>query len=73
VDRFHEIVDQAYELVVCGRRMGMSCHMALDDLRGIVQTIGERHRGALSKDVRGERFSASELHHDIDEGEGEDT
>jgi hypothetical protein len=47
--------------------------MALDDLRSIAQTVGERHRGALGKDVWGERFSASELHHDIDEGEGEDT
>jgi hypothetical protein len=47
--------------------------MTLDDLRGIAQTVGECRRGALGKDVWGERFSTGELHHDIDEGEGEDT
>jgi hypothetical protein len=47
--------------------------MALDDLRGVAQAIRERRRGALGKDVRGERFFASELHHNVDEGESEGT
>jgi hypothetical protein len=47
------------------------CHMALDDLCGIAQTVRERHRGALSHDVRGERFSVDELCHDVDERKGE--
>jgi hypothetical protein len=47
--------------------------MMLYDLRGIAQTVRERHQGALGQDVWGQRFSASELRHDVDEGEGEGT
>jgi hypothetical protein len=47
--------------------------MALDDLCGVAQAIRERRQGALGKDVRGERFSTSKLHHDVDEGEREGT
>jgi hypothetical protein len=73
VDRLHEGVGYAHELIVRGQRTGKSCHMVLDDLHGVAQTIRERHRGALGKGVRGKRFSADELRHDVDEGEGEGT
>jgi hypothetical protein len=45
--------------------------MAPDDLRGVAQIIREHRRGALGKGARGERFYTSELHLDVDEGEGE--
>jgi hypothetical protein len=45
--------------------------MVLDNLRGVVQIIRERYRGALGQSVRGERLSAGKLRHDVDEREGE--
>jgi hypothetical protein len=47
--------------------------MALDNLRGIVQTVRERRRGTQGRDIWGEGFAASELRHDIDEGEDKGT
>jgi hypothetical protein len=49
----------------------MSCHMVLNNLHSVAQTIRERCRGALGQSVWGERLSAGELRHDVDDGEGE--
>jgi hypothetical protein len=71
MDRFHDVVGHAHELVVRGRQTRASRHMALDSLHGVAQTVRECCRGTLGQSVRGERFSVGELHHDVDEGEGE--
>jgi hypothetical protein len=62
VDRLHEVVGYAHELIVRGQWTGKSRHMALDDLRG----VREHCRGALGKEFWGERFSVGELHHDVE-------
>jgi hypothetical protein len=73
MDQLHEEVGHAHELVIRGWWTGKLCHIALDDLCGVAQAIRECHRGALGKDVRGERFSVSKLRHDADKEESEGT
>jgi hypothetical protein len=73
VDRFHDVVGHTHKLVVHGWRMKASCHMALDNLRGVVQIVREHCRGTLGQSVQGERLSTGELRHDVDKGEGEGT
>jgi hypothetical protein len=53
VDRFHDIVGHTHKLIVHGWWMKESRHMALDNLRGIAQTVRECYRGALGQDVWG--------------------
>jgi hypothetical protein len=71
MDRFHVVVGRTHELVVRGWRTRASCHMSLNNLRDVAQTVQERRRGTLGQNVRGEQLSASELCYDVDKGEGE--
>jgi hypothetical protein len=73
MDRFHDVVGHTDKLIIRGWQTKASRHMALDNLRGVAQTVRERCRGALGQSVWGERLSAGELHHNVDEGEGEGT
>jgi hypothetical protein len=47
MDRFHNVVSHTHELVVRGRWMKASRHMALDNLCDVAQTVRERCQGTL--------------------------
>ena len=61
MERFRDVFDHPYELVVRGRQDHALCHKVANGRRGVAETKQRRHRGAPCGVFRGEGEAARVL------------
>jgi hypothetical protein len=71
MDGVYDVVHHPDELAARERQTKALRHETSDSLHGIAEAEWVCRRGILGEDTRGDQLPASELRHDVDEGESE--